>query len=426
MKSWQAEQSVLQCLVKKSALLNECKVKPGDFTADIHRQIFEAICELDACGSAVDLVTIGENIERKYKTVDMQFLVKLFDLPVSERGFTDYQNIVREAARQREAHFIGQRLVESIEGKQAGDHVAKAIRDLMALDDADQRYQYTLKEALYNGLKHVESAREKDGLVGISTGINRIDEVTGGYQDTDLNILAARPAMGKTAFALNMMLNANCSAGLISAEQGNVQAAMRFIAIQGSIESNKLRTGNLDETEFSRLSGAVIALQDREIYINDKPRISIGELVRQARDWKHNHDIKILFVDYLQKVQGSNPAYQRTEQVTEVTQSLKALARELNIPIVALAQVRRTDDRQDKRPKLGDMADASEIEKEADVIMTLYRDEVYNEDTQESGVAEIDVVKNRHGQTGVVRCQFIGKYFQFKDFEPVREMRSYA
>ena len=342
---------------------------------------------------------------------------KLFDIPVSTKGFPNYEKIIRDAARKREALFIANNLKTNLEEGADGDHVAEAVRDLMALDDTDRRYNFTLKEALYNGLKHVQEAKDREGLVGISTGIARIDEVTGGFQDTDLNVIAARPALGKTALALNMMLNANCPAGLISAEQGNVQAALRLIAIHGSLASNKIRTADLTLDEWGKFSGTVVSLQDREIYINDKPRISISELVRQAREWKHTHGIKILFVDYLQKVQGSNLSFQRTEQVTEVTQSLKALARELNIPVVALAQVKRIDDRADRRPKIGDMADASEIEKEADVIMTLYRDEVYDDQTRDKGVAEIDVVKNRHGQIGVVRCSFVGQYFQFKDFQ---------
>ena len=417
MKSWQAEQSILQCLVQKTSLLNESKVKTSDFTHETHQRIFDAICELERDASTVDIVTIAEVIERRYKINDIEFLVKLFDIPASVQGFTNYEKIVRDAARRREAHFIASNLKDSIEQDREGDHVASAIRDLMALDDTDRRYDFTLKEALYNGLKHVEEAKDREGLVGISTGIARIDARTGGFQNTDLNIIAARPALGKTALALNMMLNANCAAGLISAEQGNVQAALRMIAIHGSLPSNKIRTADLTSDEWGKFSGTVLSLQDREIYINDKPRINISDLIRQAREWKHNHDIKILFVDYLQKVQGSNLNFQRTEQVTEVTQSLKALARELNIPVVALAQVKRIDDRPDKRPKIGDMADASEIEKEADVIMTLYRDEVYDEHTQQKGVAEIDVVKNRHGETGVVRCNFVGQYFQFNDFQ---------
>ena len=167
------------------------------------------------------------------------------------------------------------------------------------------------------------------------------------------------------------------------------------------------------------MSASVIALQDRPVWLNDEASISITSLARQAREWKFNHNIEILYVDYIQKIKGSNQRATRTEQVTEVVGALKNLARELKIPVVALAQVKReVESRNDKRPKAGDMSDASEIEKEADTILTLYRDEVYEEHSDQAGIAEIDICKNRHGPTGVIRCRFIGKYFQFKDFEP--------
>lgn len=418
MNSFGTEQSLILSLLREPGLLNQSKVQTKDFSSNAHRQIFQSMIDLDLSGEQIDIVTVAERAEFRFKASHLQYLIELSDTGMgSPENFDTYQSFVIGASRSRQAKEIAERLIVEVTSKSERDFVSDAIRDLMALDDVEKKYHYTIKEALYNAMKHVEEARNAGGLIGISTGISRIDEVTGGFQDTDLNIIAARPAMGKTALALNMMLNANCAGGLISAEQGNIQAALRFIAMQGSLDSRTLRTAQLDSSEWSRLSGAVIALQDRNMFINDKPRISIGDLVRQAREWKHNNDIKILFVDYLQKIQGSNLSHQRTEQVTEVTQQLKALARELKIPVVALAQVRRIDDRTDKRPKLGDMADASEIEKEADVIMTLYRDDVYHEDSTAPGIAEIDVVKNRHGQTGVVRCAFKGQYFQFKDLE---------
>lgn len=419
MSSMQAEQAILYCLMREPSLLNQSKLSPDDFAFEHNRQIFEAITKLQLIKSEVDIVTVSEVLERDTDNHQMAYLGDIFsNMCVSKESFHDYEKIALDCSRIRHSYFIAKRMVECLEGNLEGDHAATAIKELMSLDKADARHHYTLKEALLGGLKYIEAAHGREGLVGISTGINRIDDVTGGYQKTDLNVIAARPAMGKTALALNMILNANCKAGFISAEQGYVQAAIRFIAIKGSLPSDKLRTANLGMDEWAKLSATVQVLQDEEVFINDKPGISITELERQARDWKYNNKIEILFVDYLQKIKGRSEDMPRTEQVTQVTSSLKSLARELDIPIVALAQVRRLEDRQDKRPKLGDMADASEIEKEADVIMTLYRDEVYDESTSENGVAEIDVLKNRHGQTGLVRCEFIGRYFQFRDFEP--------
>ena len=199
-----------------------------------------------------------------------------------------------------------------------------------------------------------------------------------------------------------------------------MQVGLRLISMQGSVNSQNLRTATLDESEWSRVSAGAIALQNIQGAINDKPGINITEVVAQARKWKFERGIKILYLDYIQKIKGSNPRATRTEQVTEVVGTLKNLAKELRIPVVALAQVnRQCEQRPDKRPTSSDIADASEIEKEADVIMALYRDEVYEDDTPDRGVAELILTKNRHGPIGTLRCHFIGKYFQFKDFQSV-------
>jgi len=220
-----------------------------------------------------------------------------------------------------------------------------------------------------------------------------------------------------TAFLFCSALANDVCTGIISAEQGHAQAGLRFISISGSVHSQNMRSANLSEAEWSRVSAGTINAQKKNIFLNDEPGISITGLIKQARLWKFNNNLQILFVDYIQKIKGTNPNAKKYEQVTEVVGALKQLARELDIPVVALAQVKRdVDTRSDRRPKLGDMSDASEIEKEADAIFTLYRDEVYNQDTMDKGIAEIDAVKNRHGPTGTIRCLFEGKYFQFKDF----------
>lgn len=210
--------------------------------------------------------------------------------------------------------------------------------------------------------------------------------------------------------------NSDVPAGIISAEQNYAQLGQRYLANQGSVHSQNMRTASLNENEWTRLSAAARVLTGRNQFINDEGSISLSGLVQQAREWKFKHDIKILYVDYLQKIrtrQGAN----KVEQVTEVTYSLKNLAKELNIPVVALAQVKRdVDSRTDTQPQIGDMSDASEIEKEADVIITLKRDEAYDPDTERKGIADLLICKNRHGPTGLICCQFVGKYFQFKNF----------
>lgn len=222
-----------------------------------------------------------------------------------------------------------------------------------------------------------------------------------------------------TALMLNFAHAADKPAGIVSSEQGNEQIGIRMLSMQGQINATTLRTAKLQEDEWPKLTAAHHALKDRQIYINDEPSINIIGLARQAREWKYRYDIGALFVDYVQRIKGSTKGQNKLEQVTEVVGALKSLAKELNIPVIALAQVNRSvDSRPDKRPNMGDLSDASEIEKEADSIIMLYRDEVYNEDTNSKGIAELIFEKNRHGPTGTVRCMFQGQYMRFRELAP--------
>ena len=230
-----------------------------------------------------------------------------------------------------------------------------------------------------------------------------------------------------TALMLNLALAAKEPVGIISAEQGHEQMGLRLISIEGSLDSQKLRTGGFYDEEWDTLRKAVRRLTERNIRVNDEPGISISGIIRQARDWKFKYGIKALYVDYLQKIRATDKRMKRHEQVGEVAGLLKNLARELEIPVVALAQVNREcEKRPNKRPLNSDLADASEIEKEADEILFLYRDEVYNPDSPDKGIAEIDISKNRHGPTGTVRCVFVGKFMQFKEIAPKTYQEQYG
>ena len=431
MKSHSTEQQILFVILRNGAMLARCDLAVDDFTHQTDQMIYQAMREVAAEEKPVDLITVAEHLEQKHRTVDMRYLGELFEKGMgAEQNFESYVEIVKNASRKRKARSIAMHLQTQIEeGLQGatGDPVQAAIRDLMAIDQVSQNYEHTIKQAVTAAVELVQVAHDCQGLVGITSGINDLDDAIGGYHDTDLVVIPARPAMGKTAFLLSCLAKCGVPAGLISAEQDMAQIGLRLISMSGSVNSQNLRTANLSEDEWSRVSAGTLKAKDIPGVINDKPAASITDVVSMARKWKFDQDIKILYVDYIQKIKGSNPKATRVEQVTEVVGTLKNLAKELQIPVVALAQVnRQCEQRDDKRPKASDIADASEIEKESDVIMTLYRDEVYDEESPDKGIAEINIVKNRHGPIGLIRCQFIGKYFQFKDFEPVREMRSYA
>lgn len=421
MKSQNVEQQLLYVIFINGHLINQCDVNQNDFTHESDKMIFGAMLEVAADNKPIDLITVGEHLENKYRTVDMNYLASIVKNGVgSPSSIKAYSDLIKKASRKRQASYIARELQAQLQDGYQGDPIAEAITKLMAVDKSEANYSYTLKECLHAGIKSIEEAHGKEGLLGIPTGLTDLDEATGGCHKTDLTIIGARPAMGKTALLFCMACASNARGGIISAEQGHVQAALRFISIKGSLDSQKLRTATLNEAEWTKLSGTSIALRDLPIFINDQPAIDINALVRQAREWKFNEGIEILYVDYVQKIKGSNPKDPKWMQVTEVVGTLKNLARELDIPIVALAQVKRdVENREDKRPRMGDMSDASEIEKESDVIMTLYRDDVYNEHSELQGLADLDIVKNRHGPTGTIRTKFIGKYFQFKDLNSV-------
>lgn len=416
--SLQAEQEVIAGMVMHPHLAKECDLTPDEFQHDAYQEVHKAIQHMVANGQEFDALTLCSELDRgKPSEPYRKILGDLLEQSVGSKPmFREYCTIIRKDFRLKQASEIAQNLLYSIQEDRDISATDAAISQLMQLGTVGRKYEWTMREALQNAVKLVETAFEAEGLVGVETGLDPLNETTGGWHDTDLNIIGARPSMGKTALMLNFAHAADCPAGVISSEQGNEQIGLRMLSIQGSLDAQKLRTAKLDEAEWARLSAAHHALIDRQIYMNDEPSINIVGLSRQAREWKYRHDIGVLFVDYVQRIKGSAKGQSKLEQVTEVVTALKSLAKELKIPVVALAQVGRSvDSRPDKRPNMGDLSDASEIEKEADSIIMLYRDDVYNEDSSSKGIAELIFEKNRHGPTGTVRCAFLGQFMQFKE-----------
>lgn len=420
MNSIESEQAVLAVLLMNGELITSCKLHRDEFSAATLSAIFDAMRQCEKNGTLIDIITVAECLERS-NTLDavggMKFLGELCEgYAGAFQNFTAYEANVRKCARSRKAKQIALNLQMRIDIDQDDQAVSCAIRDLMALDVEQKNFDWHIKDAVREGIKQVEMAMNAGGMTGITSGLKELDDCIGGFHESDLIVIAARPAMGKTAFLLSAAHSANVPCGIISSEQSSEQMALRLISIGGSVHSQNVRSATLSEGEWTRFGCAAQNLASRQIWINDQPAIDISALVRQARIWKHNNKIQALYVDYIQKIRGQNQKAPRWEQITDIVQQLKNLARELRIPIISLAQVKRdVDSRADKLPRMGDISDASEIEKEADLIMTLYRD------VQESpGVAQILIEKNRHGDVGNINCQYVGKYFQFKDREGYR------
>lgn len=426
--SIEAEQGILNGLLLNNARIQDCDLEAHEFQSWQNQEVYAAICELVNDGEIADVVTVCERLEQRAPGQQfLPYLTSIIQDGACAAGVEAYSKIIRNTHRKAQALEIAETLRIGLLDGGASDPVDAAIQQLMALNTVGRNFDHDMRAVMAAGVRMIESAHDANGLIGISTGLDDLDDSLGGLHDTDLVVIGARPAMGKTAFLLNLALAANEPVGIISAEQGHEQIGLRLISVEGKLDSQKIRTGNLYHEEWDTLSKTVTRLTDKPIRLNDEPGISINKVIRQARDWRFKYGIKALYVDYLQKIKASDSRAKKHEQVGEVAGSLKNLARELGIPVVALAQVNREcEKRPNKRPLNSDLADASEIEKEADEILFLYRDEVYNPDTQDKGIAEIDISKNRHGPVGTVRAVFQGKFMRFEQIAPKRYDEMYG
>ena len=411
----EAEQAVVGALLLENGKITDIDLSPLDFCDDSLGQIFGAIVSLESKQQPFDMWTVADELARTTGKDWTTTVARVASNTVSARNIKAYAEHVKRYKRNREARRIAQELAQNI--GQDDTAIDRAIADLMALDTQQAQTTYTIQEATKLAMNHVESVYEANGqLTGLPTGLSDLDEAIGGYQNSDLFILAARPAMGKTGFLLSSALNCGVPAGIISAEMSAFQLALRAISTAGRVDSQKVRTAKLDDEDWPKLSIGVHTLAEKQIHIDDRSNPTIGEVQRWARKTRQKHGIAILFVDYLQRLRGNNPRASRIDQVGEIAIGLKTIARELKIPVVALAQVNRSvDSRADRRPMMGDLANSSEIEKEADEIAMLYRDEVYNPDSPDKGIAEFIIEKNRHGPTGLIRAAWLPQYMLFEN-----------
>ena len=416
-----AEQEVIAVMLTSPHLAKECDLSAGEFRHAVYQDIYGGMRALVDAGETFDFVTLAMHFEQSLPESESnhiwQAMKDLLDKAVGDKGmFAKYCLGIRESFRLTEISLIAKTLLREIQETKDAGAADRAITQLMALERTGKSYDWTMEQAVKAGLRQIEEAAEREGLVGIDTGIPLLNDATGGFNNSDLIVIGARPAMGKTALILNMANAAKVPAGIVSAEQGNEQIGKRMLSIEGSCDAQKIRTATLDDDFTNKLSMAARRLVNKKIWINDQPAINIVQLCRQVREWVHRYGAQIAYVDYIQKIKGSSSRMNPKESTAEVVSTLKNLAKELQIPIVALAQVNReVDKRTEQRPHMGDLSNAGEIEMEADLVIMLYRDEVYNEDTPDKGIAELLIEKNRHGPTGRIRTAWIGRYMQFKE-----------
>lgn len=412
-----AEEAVLGGILMNPEMMFHAELTVDDFTAPERRALWQIMMGLANKGSPVDLVTvldvIGETDDKTRKlTTDYCHQVYMAGSPANVPA---YAALVKDASRKEKAKVVAQTLLASID-QDGPEAITQAVTQLMKLSAARKQYEWGIRQAVSKAIELIEAAEARGTAVEITTGLVDLDEYLGGWHKTDLSVIGARPAVGKTALLLNLADRAGAKCGIISAEQPHEQIGLRFLAMTGRVPLHSMRTATLSEDEYGRVSNAAAALSDRNIRIFDKSAPTLNDVVSQARRWRLEQGMEVLYLDYLQRIRYPDNRIPRHEQIMEIAMGLKELARELDIPIVALAQVNReVEKRADKRPTMADLRDSGSIEQEADQILTLYRDEVYNQDTPHTGVAEIVICKNRHGPVGTVKATWLGSFMRFEN-----------
>jgi len=435
--SIQAEQSVLGGLLLDNQTWDSVadKVVENDFYRRDHRLIFRSIAQLAEKQDPFDVVTLSEILETTGELQDVGGLAYLSmlarDTP-SAANIVAYANIVRDRSVLRQLIHVGTEISDSAfttEGRETADLLENAERKVFEIAEQRQRGQggfHSIKSLLAKAVDKIETLYELDGdITGASTGFTDLDEKTSGLQPSDLIIVAGRPSMGKTTIAMNMAENVALKSGMpvavFSMEMPGEALAMRMMSSLGRIDQHKVRTGKLDDDDWPRLTSAINLLAETKMFIDDTPALTPTEVRSRARRLTREHgQLGLIVLDYLQLMQSPSSGDNRVQQISDISRGLKALAKELNVPVIALSQLNRNlEQRPNKRPVMSDLRESGAIEQDADLIIFVYRDEVYHEDSPDKGIAEVIIGKQRNGPLGTVRLTFLGQYTRFENFAGV-------
>jgi len=403
------------CMLDRTAI-ESISLLPIHFTGH-NQEIYQAILDVYRQNRIPDLITVSEHLQKITGSDWSRQVAGAATLACIKSLIPQYCEHLKNKFKQRCALDTASSLISEINNHDE-NAVDKAIARLMELTQESRNYEHSMKSCLLAAREDIDSAYKAGGMIGLSSGIKDLDSLLGGFHKTDLITIGARPAMGKTALMLNMALSDKVKAGIISTEQPMNQLGARVLSINSNVHLQKLRLANLNDEDWQDITRSIVNLKDREFYCNDKSSQTILDIKRQARQWKHKYNINALFVDYIQRIKPIDPRQNKLETVSQTAEGLKDIARELGIPVVTLAQVNRgVESRIDKRPNMGDLKDSGVIEQESDVIMFLYRDEVYNNETHEKNTAEIIIEKNRSGPTGLVKTQWNGACLKFSGID---------
>ncbi|MFZ9504876.1 MAG: replicative DNA helicase [Cyclobacteriaceae bacterium] len=430
------EESILGALMlEKNALTSVVEfLRPEHFYREQHQQIYQAILDLFKSSEPVDMRTVVAQL-RKNGTLEVvggAFYIAELTSRVSSAANIEYHaRIIIELAIKRELIQISSRIQQEAyeDTNDVFELLDKTEQSIFKISDSNLRKNYdSMHSLMHKAIKELqEKKNHKDGLTGVPTGFSRLDRITSGWQKADLVIIAARPGMGKTAFVVSAMRNAAVDfkhpVAIFSLEMSSVQLVNRLISAEAELESEKLKKGNLEQFEWAQLIHKTDRLSSAPIFIDDTPALSILELRAKCRRLKAEHNISLIIIDYLQLMKGE-PGGNREQEIASISRALKGIAKELDVPVIALSQLSRGVETRggDKRPQLSDLRESGSIEQDADIVMFLYRPEYYkitvdedNNPTQ--GMAEVIVAKHRNGSLDTVKLKFIGKYTKFGDYE---------
>ncbi len=428
-KNLEAEQSLIGSLIMANDLIPEIEgiVLPEDFYYKDMMLIYEAILNLNNDNRAVDIVTLKSHLSDKGNldaVGGVTILTKLaISVPTSVNA-KHYANIVKEKSTLRKIIRINE---EIINDAYKGEHKASEIladaenKIFNAAIKGDTTDFFHVKDLINPMIDKLEQLSITRGsITGIASGFKDLDRKMSGLQKSDLVLIAARPSMGKTAFALNILQHVGVkekkTCAMFSLEMSKDQLLARMICSESLIDSQRLRTGNLEDADWEKLAMGSVLMAGANIYIDDTASISLSEMRSKCRKLKVEHGLDIIVIDYLQLMTGSGRTNSREQEISEISRGLKALAREMDAPVVALSQLSRAPElRADKRPILSDLRESGAIEQDADVVMFLYRDDYYNKDSEFKNVAEVIVAKQRNGPTGTVKLIWSGQYTKFRD-----------
>lgn len=432
----EAERALLGGLISEAAQLQEVMevLQPSDFYRPEHGALYQLLLEMNASGASIDLITVGERVSRggqgdRYGSV--AYVSELPEQVPSTANLRHYAEVVREKAVLREFIKTTSELLRDahFQTDEVGTLVERAAKEMATLGQGrGERSWQPISLIVDEEFARIETLEKKGGSVaGWVTGFTDLDTKLAGLNPSDLLILAARPAMGKTALALNIAqnvatLNERLGVGIFSMEMQRGQLVTRMLCCHALVDAGRVRTGDLDTQDWERLVDASEYLRTQQIHIDDTPNLSVTDVRARARRLKAHlervgYGLGVVVVDYLQLMRGDDPRAPREQQISSISRGLKALAKDLHCPVIALSQLNRgVESRQDKRPLVSDLRESGAIEQDADVILFIYRDEYYNPDSPDPGVAEVIIAKQRNGPTGTVKLAFLGKYTRFDNY----------